>query len=78
MAASPKFKIYRNDEYIGSVKYGEDAAAMMFSGEGSEVRLGHSKRNVVWTEGQEEIPAFESYDRASEIMNQRVENIRAW
>ena len=29
MAASPRFKVYRGEEYVASVKYVEDAAAIL-------------------------------------------------
>lgn len=69
MSASPPWKVYRAGEYVGSLKYGEDAAALV-SIAGGEVRYGH--KLVVWREGEEEFLAGESYDKAAEIMNQRV------
>lgn len=74
MAGSPKYKIYTSGkEYVASVKDLEDAAALAaLRGDGTTVRLGHS--TVLWTEGQEEIPAGESYDRAAEIMQFREQD----
>ena len=71
MAGSPKFKLYSaNKEYMGCMKYAEDAAAMVSClGEGATVKYDHGK--VLWTEGGETLSAFESYDRVAEIMNSR-------
>lgn len=72
MASSPPYKVFRNGEYVASVKYLEDAAALCsVSGKGSVVKLGHSK--VIWTEGEEEIDAGDSYDEAADIMQRRVD-----
>lgn len=73
MAASPKWKVYRNGEYVASCAYAEDAAALVALGwSGGIVKYGHSR--VVWTEGKELFPAGESYDRAAQVMHERVEN----
>ena len=69
MAASPEWKVYRNKEYIGCCKYAEDAAALVSLG-GGIVKHGHSM--VVWSEGQEQFSAGESYDGAARIMESRV------
>ncbi|MES2814483.1 MAG: hypothetical protein V4720_06275 [Pseudomonadota bacterium] len=74
MAASPQWKIYRNKEYIGCCKYAEDAAALVAMA-GGLVKHGHSL--VVWTEGQEDFSAGESYDGAGAIMQDRVDSARA-
>lgn len=68
---SPVWKLYSvGSEYVGCMKYREDAAAMVsILGVGATVRYDH--RLVVWTEGKEEFSASESYDRAGEIMEQR-------
>jgi len=49
MAASPKYKIFSSDdEYRGSAKYAEDAAAFAGSlGVGATIRLGHAKSDIV-------------------------------
>jgi hypothetical protein len=61
MAASPRFKVYAADgEYRGSLKYVEDAAALVaLLGRGATIRDGH--RKVVWTEGVDG-DAADSYD----------------
>lgn len=68
MAASPKWKVYRDGKYIGCVKHAEDAAALV-SLSGGMVKLGHGL--VVWREGAEEFSAGESYDGAAQIMHDR-------
>jgi len=73
MAASPKYKIYNNDnEYIASVKHIEDAAILVSAnGNGATIRIGHAKRDIVWLEGQEKMPASESYDFVGETISDR-------
>ena len=75
MAGSPDYKIYRDGEYVGCVKYAEDAAVLV-AVSGGEVRWGHSKSWRLWAEGSEEFPAGESYDSAAEIMNTRLRNLQ--
>lgn len=72
MAGSPQFKIYnKGGEYVASCKYLEDCASLAaLYGDGATVRLGHS--TIIWREGEEEIPAGESYDRAAEIMRWHI------
>lgn len=88
MARSPDFKVYRparvkggRKEYVGSLKYAEDAAQLVASiGAGGLVCYGH--RFVVWTEEREdfEVPgipgrqksAGASLDVAAEIMHERI------
>lgn len=73
MAHAPIFKVYSADkEYIASTKYLEDAAALIAStqSEGATIRYGHNQ--ILWTEGSEEIPASESYDRVAEIARKRI------
>ncbi len=76
MAKSPQWKVYDSDGvYQGAVKEPVAAAALVsLYGDGAEVRDGHSKSRVVWTEGWEDIPAGESYDRVSWIMCLRAGN----
>lgn len=73
MAASPPYKIFDpQGAYRGAVNELEAAAALMaFYGEGAQVRVGHSARNVLWHEGHEPEPAGESYDGAAGVMAQR-------
>ena len=72
MAATPKYKIFTPDnEYVASCKYVEDAAALVaFRGHGSTIRTGHSKKSIVYTNG-EDGEAGESYDVVADIVFNR-------
>jgi hypothetical protein len=72
MSGSPQFKIYNKaGGYVASCKHLEDCACLMaLYGDGATVRLGHS--TIIWREGEEEIPAAESYDRAAQIMQWHI------
>ena len=74
MASTPRFKVYdAQGVYQASVKNTTLAAAVVsLLGEGATVRLGHTKRSIIWREGQEAIPAGESYDAAAHTMTSRV------
>jgi len=73
MAASPQFKVYSaSGEYIGCVKYAEDAAVLVGicgGGDGAKVKWQHSK--VVWTQGVDG-DAAESYDAAAQEIETRL------
>lgn len=73
MAASPALKIYTaSGEYIGSVKEVMAAAVLVnLYGEGSTIRLGHSKKDVLWTQGIDG-DAAESYDTTGLTMAKRA------
>ena len=76
MGASPRFKIYDDaGVYRGSVHELEDAAILV-GVIGGTVRDGHSPKQIIWTEGHEEIGASESYDGAAHIMWQRISERR--
>lgn len=77
MAASPEWKIYSSDgEYMAATKYAEDAAVLVGAmGEGATVRCSHSKKHIVWTEGNETISASESFDECAEICRDRRDRI---
>lgn len=68
MGQSPKYKVYKGDEYIGCVKDATDAAVLVSIQEGGTVRLGHKK--ILWTEGVDGL-AGESYDAAAELILER-------
>ncbi len=71
MAGSPQFKVYRGKEYVASCKYAEDAAILVAAlGEGSTIRNGHS--TIVWEEGKETQPAYESYDFVAYTVFERI------
>lgn len=70
MAGSPKFKIHNPEgEYVGSAKYGEDAAAFVSHlGDGAKVKV---NGRIVWREGAEEFLAGESFDDTAATMESR-------
>lgn len=78
MAAAPALKIYTpQDEYIGCVKYTIYAALLMAGmPDGSTVRLGHRKRDIVYTEGASGCAA-ESYDEAAEKIQVGIDALHA-
>ena len=71
MAAAPYFKAHHPSHgYVASFKFAEDAAQYCASnGEGFKI---YSKYKVLlWNEGHEEFSAYESFDRAAEVMHER-------
>jgi hypothetical protein len=74
MAASPKLKVYSaSGEYLAACHYGEDAAALVsINGEGATIRAGHSKKDIVWTEGSEAFEAGNSYDSVAKLISERI------
>ena len=74
MAAAPRYKIYNAaGEYKAAVHDPEDAAVLMSAWGAGTVRDGHARKDIVWTEGEEEFSAGESYDAAAKVMRERVE-----
>lgn len=75
MAASPRWKVYSQNLYIASCHYIEDAAALVaLHGQGTTIRDGH--RRIVWTEGEESLPASESYDHVLDMVYKRTRAVR--
>jgi hypothetical protein len=72
MAASPEFKLYdAAGTYQAACKQPEQAAALVsFLGDGATIRYGHTKKDIVWTEGVDGA-ASDSYDRSVERQRQR-------
>jgi hypothetical protein len=72
MAQSPRFKVYSPaGNYLGCMKEIEDCTAVVIlNGDGSTIRDGHKK--IIWKEGDEELPAAESYDYVSETCWSRI------
>jgi hypothetical protein len=67
------WKIYIENEYIATCKYAVDAAMIIANCQpGSTIRYGHHK--IVWTEGQEDQPAGESFDHVAEVCISRIIN----
>ena len=72
MAGSPRFKVFNPaGEYIASTKHVEDAAAIIAGCYGEGAKIKDSGR-IVWHEGHEDCPAFESYDRVAEVVWARI------
>lgn len=78
MAATPRWKVFNSSgEYIAATKHVEDAAILVAAnGNGSTIRDGHTKADIRWTEGSEDFPAGESYDRVSIRVMQRCNAVR--
>jgi hypothetical protein len=78
MASAPQWKVFNPcGEYVAACKHVEDAACLVaMYGNGAEIRHGHSAGDSVWTEGIEEFPAGESYDRVVEVVSRRVDQRR--
>lgn len=75
MAGSPQLKIYRNGEYVGALKYYEDAAMLVANG--GEVRYGHQVKYRIWEDTEANAAlAANSYDEAADIMRSRVQQMQ--
>ena len=77
MAASPMWKVYDAEkDYRAACKGVEEAACLVaFLGDGATIRCEHTL--IVWTEGQEDQPAAESYDHVAETAQRRLDEHRA-
>lgn len=75
MAATPKYKIYdAQGTYQASCKRAEDAACLVaFFGDGAKIKL--SAGSLLWHEGQENMPAGQSYDNAAEVIHDREDAV---
>lgn len=63
-------------EYVASTKNPEEAAILVAAlGTGTQIKFEH--HTPVWTEGEEEQPAGDSYDHVAEVCNARVNAQRA-
>lgn len=69
MAATPRYKVYdAANVYRAAFKHLEDAAAFVaVLGDDATIRDGHSRRHVIWHEGNEDQPAAESYDHVFDV-----------
>lgn len=72
MAASPRWKVYRNGEYVASCKYVEDAASLIGMSNCGDIRDGRDSLKVVWREGREAFSAADSYDEVARIVYERA------
>jgi hypothetical protein len=73
MAASPEFKLYdAAGAYQAACKQPEQAAALVsFLGDGATIRYGHTKKDIVWTEGVDGA-ASDSYDQTANKVVDRL------
>lgn len=73
MSGTPKYKVFdSHGTYQAACKdYAAAAALMGLYGDGATIRTGHAKRDIVWTEGEETQPAYESYDHVAEVASDR-------
>ena len=71
MAGAPRFKVYTPDgRYVAACKEPADAAAIVaLYGDGTTLRDGH--KTIVWTEGEENMPANVSYDNVATVVWER-------
>jgi len=79
MAASPKYKIFQNGQYLGSLKRPSDAAVLIsVLGPGSSVRLGHAKRDTLLVVTDENHSAIcDSYDQTEDAICEAESAFRA-
>lgn len=72
MAASPPFKVHRYGEYVASVRYLEDAAALVAGHPGATIRYRAHHGPVLWREGSEAFSAGDSYDDTASLCMERL------
>lgn len=78
MAASPKYKVYNTaNEYLAAFKYASDALVFVDAiGEPAcTIRLGHSAKLTLWTEGAESAEAQDSHAKAVELVLYREDHL---
>lgn len=75
---APRIKVFdAYGKYQASTHdYAAAACLMALYGDGATVRLGHSKKDVIWTEGQDGNLA-EDYDQLAEVIAADDERIAA-
>lgn len=76
--ATPRIKIFdAQGQYQASTHdYAAAACLMGLYGEGATVRLGHGKKDVIWTEGQDG-RAADNFDLLSEVIEARDARVAA-
>jgi len=69
MSGTPNIKVFDSaGNYQAACKEIAAAAILVsFYEKGATIRFGHSKADIVWTEGSEDQPAAESYDHVGEV-----------
>ena len=70
--SAPRIKVFdASGKYQASTHdYAAASALMGLYGEGATVRLGHAKKDVIWTEGQDGLAA-DNYDVLAGVIAQR-------
>lgn len=73
-----EFKVYGvEDEHIADFKNDFDAAFFVAGQrDGTTIRIGYRKRDIVWTEGLEEDSAGQSYSATVAVIRKRVKQKR--
>ena len=68
--ATPRLKVFDAHGTYQAACHDYAAAAVLMGlyGDGATIRLGHAKKDAVWTEGAQEQPASESYDYVGEVI----------
>ena len=76
MASAPRWKVYSADKkYVACCHHAEDAAALAaLYGEGATIRDGHRVKDIMFTEGENDTWAGESYDLAAAFVISRAED----
>ena len=72
MAATPRWKVYRDGVYVASCKYAEDAAAIIGMSNCGDIRDGRNALKIVWREGREAFSAADSYDQVAKVVHNRA------
>ena len=72
MAASPRWKVYLDGEYVASCHYPIHAAMIVGAHGSGEVCYGHRAKERVWVEGEESHSAADSWDSAAAVMVNRA------
>ena len=75
MASTPRWKVFSPaKQYVACCHFAEDAAALAaLYGEGATIRDGHRVKDTVFTEGENDTWAGESYDVAARIVISNAE-----
>ena len=62
------WKVYRDGEMVASLRYAEEAAAVVALGGAAVIKV---NGRIVWREGREAQPAGESYDYVAALCRAR-------
>ena len=70
MASTPRLKVFDAGGIYQAACHDYAAAALLMSlyGDGATIRLGHSKRDIIWTEGVDG-NGSESYDAVGDAID---------